>query len=64
MKNIKKNDLVEFNFKGQKMKGIIKGVYKNKKIARVRVIKDKIPSWHEWVRLNDLKMVDGGVNNE
>ena len=64
MKNIKKNDLVEFSFKGEKIQGIIKGIYKNKRIVIVRVIKYKELSWHEWVRLNDLNIVYGGVNNE
>lgn len=57
-KEFKINDLVEFNFKNEKLQGLIKFIHFNKKLVRVRVIKNGRRCWHEWIRINDLKSVN------
>lgn len=57
-KELKINDLVESNFKNERLQGLIKFIHLNKKLVRVRVIKNGRRCWHEWIRINDLKSVN------
>lgn len=58
MREIKVNDIVKFNFKGENITGIVKWTYKT--IAKVRVLKNGKPVWHEYIKIKNLMKLEEG----
>lgn len=56
MREVKANDIVKFNFKGEKVTGIVKWTYRT--IAKVRVLKNNKQLWHEYIKIKDLTKVE------
>lgn len=55
MREIKVNDIVEFKFRDKNLKGIVKDLHKS--IAKVRVLKNSKPLWHEYIKTKNLHLV-------
>ncbi|MBS6501860.1 MAG: hypothetical protein KH415_09545 [Clostridium sp.] len=53
--NIK--DKVKFNIQDEPLTGIITSISPNGKIVRVRVIKHGRRCWHEWLKVNQIKLM-------
>lgn len=60
MRKIKANDIVMFNFKGEKITGIVKWTYRT--IAKVRVLKNGKKLWHEYIKIKDLVKLEEEKN--
>lgn len=53
--NIK--DKVKFKIKDESLNGIITSISPSGKIVRVRVIKHWRRCWHEWLKVNKIKLM-------
>lgn len=53
-------DKVKFNIKDELLTGIITSISPSGKIVRVRIIKHGQRCWHEWLKVNQIKLVDKG----
>ena len=54
--DIKANDIVKFNFRGESIIGVVKWTYKT--IAKVRVLKNGNKLWHEYIKIKDLMKLE------
>lgn len=53
-------DKVEFCIRNENLTGIITSISPSGRIARVRVIKHGRRCYHEWVKINQIKLVAKG----
>ena len=58
--DIKANDIVKFNFRGESIIGVVKWTYKT--IAKVRVLKNGKKLWHEYIKIKDLVKLEEEKN--
>ena len=53
-------DKVEFSIGNENLTGIITSISPSGRIARVRVIKHGRRCYHEWLKINQIKLVNKG----
>lgn len=55
--NYRIKDKVEFNIDNEHLTGVITSISLNGRIVRVRVIKHGRRSYHEWLKVNQIKLM-------
>lgn len=51
------NDKVKFIINNETLSGVITSISPNRKIIRVRVIKHGRRCYHEWLKINQIKLM-------
>lgn len=51
------NDKVEFNIDNEILKGVITSISPSGRIVRVRVIKHGRRCYHEWLKINQIRLL-------